>query len=59
VVDDDTALEELGREVGRPFQQGASAIAAGVFGEEDRRAIQIRGFRILQLRHTDATATER
>lgn len=51
--DTDTDLEELGREVGRPFQQGASAIAAGVFGEEDRRAIQIRGFRILQLRRLD------
>lgn len=54
LVDDDIALEELGREVGRPFQQGASAIAAGVFSEEDRRAIQIRGFRILQLRHIEA-----
>lgn len=55
IVDGDAALEELGREVGRPFQQGASAIAAGVFGDEDRRAIQIRGFRILQLRQIDAT----
>ena len=54
IIDYDTVLEELGREVGRPFQQGASAIAAGVFGEEDRRAIQIRGFRILQLRRGDA-----
>ncbi len=55
VVDGDAPLEELGREVGRPFQQGASAVAAGVFGEEDRRAIQIRGFRILQLRHVGTT----
>jgi hypothetical protein len=54
LVDGDIAIEELGREVGRPFQQGASAVAAGVFGEEDRRVIQIRGFRILQLRHADA-----
>ncbi len=54
IVDGDITLEELGREVGRPFQQGATAIAAGVFSEEDRRAIQIRGFRILQLRHVDA-----
>lgn len=54
IIDGNIALEELGREVGRPFQQGASAIAAGVFSEEDRRAIQIRGFRILQLRHLDA-----
>lgn len=54
IVDGDIILEELGREVGRPFQQGATAIAAGVFSEEDRRAIQIRGFRILQLRHADA-----
>jgi hypothetical protein len=54
IVDGDIILEELGREVGRPFQQGATAIAAGVFSEEDRRAIQIRGFRILQLRQIDA-----
>lgn len=54
IVDGDITLEELGREVGRPFQQGATAIAAGVFSEEDRRAIQIRGFRILQLCHVDA-----
>lgn len=54
IVDGDITLEELGREVGRPFQQGATAIAAGVFSEEDRRAIQIRGFRILQLRYVDA-----
>ena len=54
IVDGDIILEELGREVGRPFQQGASAVAAGVFSDEDRRAIQIRGFRILQLRHLDA-----
>ncbi|MFY9510344.1 MAG: DEAD/DEAH box helicase [Rubrivivax sp.] len=57
VIEGGVAIEELGREVGRPFQQGASAIAAGVFGEDDRRAIQIRGFRILQLRHADITAT--
>ncbi len=54
IVDGDILLEELGREVGRPFQQGATAIAAGIFSEEDRRAIQIRGFRILQLRNDDA-----
>jgi hypothetical protein len=54
IVDGDIILEELGREVGRPFQQGATAIAAGVFSEEDRRAIQIRGFRMLQLRQIDA-----
>jgi superfamily II DNA or RNA helicase len=60
IVDGGIGIEELGREVGRPFQQGATAIAAGVFSEEDRRAIQIRGFRILQLRHVDvAPATVR
>jgi superfamily II DNA or RNA helicase len=55
IVDGDICLEELGREVGRPFQQGATAVAAGVFSEEDRRAIQIRGFRIIQLRFDDAS----
>ncbi|PTB99514.1 hypothetical protein C9993_02720 [Marinobacter sp. Z-F4-2] len=44
-------LEELGREVGRPIMQGAPAISAGFLGTEvDRRSIQVRGFRILQLK---------
>jgi superfamily II DNA or RNA helicase len=50
LVDEGVALEELGREVGRPIQQGAAAISAGFLGAEaDRRAIQIKGFRLLQL----------
>lgn len=53
IVDGSTVVEELGREVGRPFQQGATAIAAGVFTKEDRRTIQIRGFRVLQLRQVE------
>jgi superfamily II DNA or RNA helicase len=61
LVDEDTALEELGREIGRPVQQGAAAISAGFLGADaDRRTIQIRGFRILQLRQVDsATAPAR
>jgi hypothetical protein len=60
LVDEETNLEELGREVGRPFQQGASAISAGFLGAEaDRRAIQIKGFRILQLRRVDAALVAR
>lgn len=50
VVDEEVRLEELGREVGRPVMQGASAISAGFLGvEADRRAIQVKGFRILEL----------
>jgi hypothetical protein len=60
LVDADVALEELPREVGRPFQQGASAVSAGALGvETDRRAIQIRGFRVLQLRQLDAATVPR
>jgi hypothetical protein len=55
LIDDETAVEELGREIGPPIQQGASAISAGFFGvEADRRTIQINGFRLLQLRHGGA-----
>lgn len=44
-------LVELGREIGRPVLQGAPAISAGFHGgEADRRAIQVRGFRFLQLK---------
>lgn len=53
LVDEDTALEELG-DMRRPLLQGASAIAAGFLGAEpDRRAIAISGFRLLQLRQLD------
>lgn len=54
LIDRDANLQELGRDVGRPFQQGASAISAGFFCDEvDRRGIQIKGFRLLQLRQID------
>jgi superfamily II DNA or RNA helicase len=53
LVDEDTALEELG-DMRRPVLQGASAISAGFLGAEpDRRAIAISGFRLLQLRQLD------
>jgi superfamily II DNA or RNA helicase len=52
IVDERIELEEQGPEIGRPFMQGASAISAGFLGPEpDRRSIQVRGFRILQLAH--------
>jgi hypothetical protein len=50
LVDTEVPLHELGREIGRPVMQGASAISAGYLGAEpDRRTIQVKGFRILQL----------
>lgn len=50
LVDSEVKLEELGREIGRPVMQGASAISAGFLGTEtDRRSIQVKGFRLLQL----------
>lgn len=50
LVDGGVELEERGREIGRPVMQGASAISAGFLGAEaDRRSIQVRGFRLLQL----------
>ncbi|MGE6759400.1 helicase-related protein [Corallococcus interemptor] len=56
LVDEDTALEELG-DMRRPILQGASAICAGFLGAEpDRRAIQVSGVRLLQLRHIDEAA---
>lgn len=56
LVDEDTALEELG-DMRRPLLQGASAISAGFFeAEPDRRAIAVGGFRLLQLRHVDEAA---
>ena len=56
LIDEDTALEELG-DVRRPLLQGASAISAGFFEAElDRRAIAISGFRLLQLRCIDEAA---
>lgn len=47
---DNTTIRELApQEVGRPLQQGVTALAAGFFGTEaDRRAIQIHEFFILQ-----------
>lgn len=54
LVDGGVALEERGREIGRPVMQGASAISAGFLGAEaDRRSIQVRGFRLLQLASLD------
>jgi superfamily II DNA or RNA helicase len=56
LIDEDTALEELG-DMRRPLLQGASAISAGFLGAEpDRRAIAISGFRLLQLRVLDDAA---
>ncbi|WP_225781266.1 DEAD/DEAH box helicase [Xenophilus sp. Marseille-Q4582] len=56
LVDEDTALEELG-DMRRPLLQGASAISAGFFeAEPDRRAIAVSGFRLLQLRRIDEAA---
>ena len=58
LVDTKIDLDELGREVGRPVMQGASAISAGFLGAEaDRRAIKVDGFRILQLATLDASET--
>lgn len=58
LVDGELELEERGREVGQPVMQGASAISAGFLGAEaDRRAIQVRGFRILQLASLDLPET--
>ena len=65
LVDAEVQLDELGREIGRPVMQGASAISAGFLGAEaDRRTIQVKGFRILQLAlgedpQPTARATER
>lgn len=54
LVDGGVELEERGREIGRPVMQGASAISAGFLGAEaDRRSIQVRGFRLLQLASLD------
>src|SRR5699024_10094797 len=54
LVDGEVELEERGREIGRPVLQGASAISAGFLGAEaDRRSIQVRGFRLLQLASLD------
>lgn len=59
LVDEDMALEELG-DMRRPILQGASAICAGFLGAEpDRRAIQVSGVRLLQLRHIDGAAPAR
>jgi hypothetical protein len=59
LVDEDTALEELG-DMRRPLLQGASAISAGFLGAEpDRRAIAVSGFRLLQLRVLDEAAPVR
>lgn len=56
LVDEDTALEELG-DMRRPLLQGASAISAGFFeAEPDRRAIAVSGFRLIQLRRIDDAA---
>jgi len=57
LVDENTALEEMG-DVRRPLLQGASAISAGFFdAEPDRRAIAVSGFRLLQLRRIDEAAS--
>lgn len=54
LVEGAVELEERGREIGRPVMQGASAISAGFLGAEaDRRSIQVRGFRLLQLASLD------
>lgn len=59
LVDEDTALEELG-DMRRPLLQGASAISAGFLGAEpDRRTIAVSGFRLLQLRVLDEAAPVR
>lgn len=51
LLGDDAQLVELGREVGKPLMQGVSALSAGFLGTDaDRRAVQIAGFRVLQLR---------
>ncbi len=56
LVDEDTALEELG-DMRRPLLQGASAISAGFLdAEPDRRAIAVSGFRLLQLHRIDEAA---
>jgi hypothetical protein len=54
LIDEDTELEELG-DMRRPILQGACAISAGFLNAEpDRRAIQVSGVRLLQLRRVDA-----
>jgi hypothetical protein len=59
LVDEDTAIEELG-DMRRPILQGASAICAGFLGAEpDRRAIQVSGVRLLQLRYIDGATPVR
>lgn len=59
LVDEDTAIEELG-DMRRPLLQGASAISAGFLGAEpDRRSIAVSGFRLLQLRVLDEAAPVR
>lgn len=56
LVEEDVPLEELG-DMRRPILQGASAICAGFLGAEpDRRAIQVSGVRLLQLRRIGAAA---
>jgi hypothetical protein len=55
IVDESTALTELG-DMRRPLLQGASAISAGFFeAEPDRRAIAVGGYRILQIRRLGET----
>jgi hypothetical protein len=58
LIDEAAAFEELG-DMRRPILQGASAICAGFLGAEpDRRAIQVSGVRILQLRRIDGAAPQ-
>jgi hypothetical protein len=49
ICNGETFFRDLGAEAGRPFQQGAAAVTAGVFDEPDRRNIVIKGFRILEI----------
>ena len=51
VVDGSLVIEELPlTEVGRPLQQGITAVAAGYFGDEDsRRNVKVESFFLLQL----------
>lgn len=58
LVDGNTVLEELG-DMRRPILQGASAICAGFLGAEpDRRALQVSGVRLLQLRRVGGAPSE-
>jgi ERCC4-related helicase len=58
LIDGNTALEELG-DMRRPILQGASAICAGFLGAEpDRRALQVSGVRLLQLRRVGGAPPE-